>query len=153
MERTLILLKPDAVARRLIGKIVGRLEEKGLWIVGMKLMRMTQAIADAHYAEHKSKPFFADLCSFMTSGPLLALVAEGPGCIELVRLLVGKTKVTEALPGTIRGDFALSTQQNLIHASDSPASAEREIPIWFRPEELVGSPPCDARWVHESLNG
>lgn len=151
MERTLILLKPDAVARRLVGKIIGRLEEKGLSIIGLKLLRMTQAIADEHYAEHKEKPFFKDLCSFMTSAPLVALVAEGPGAIDLVRLLVGKTKVTEALPGTIRGDYALSTQQNLIHASDSPASAQREIPIWFRPEELVATAPPDAAWVHETM--
>ena len=87
----------------------------------------------------------------MTSSPLVALVVEGPGCIELVRLMVGKTKVNEALPGTIRGDYALSTQQNLIHASDSPASAEREIPIWFTPEELVSYSSPDAKWVHESL--
>lgn len=151
MERSLILLKPDAVARRLVGKILARLEEKGMWLVGMKLMRMTQAIADRHYAEHKEKPFFKDLCTFMTSSPLVAVVVEGPGCIELARLLVGKTKVTEALPGTIRGDFALSTQQNLIHASDSAASAEREIPIWFTAEELMEYAPCDGKWVHEKV--
>lgn len=151
MERTLILLKPDAVARRLVGKIVGRLEDKGLAIVGLKLLRMTQAIADQHYAEHKEKPFFKDLCTFMTSAPLVAMVVEGPGAVELVRLMVGKTKVTEALPGTIRGDYALSTQQNLIHASDSLASVEREIPIWFQPEELVAAVIPDAAWVHETM--
>ena len=151
MQRTLILLKPDAVARRLVGKIIARLEEKGLSLIGLKLLTMSQDHADRHYAEHREKPFFKDLVSFMTSSPLVALVAEGPGSIDLVRTLVGKTKVTEALPGTIRGDFALSTQQNLIHASDSPESAEREIPIWFDASELVSYSPPDAKWVHESM--
>lgn len=151
MERSLILLKPDAVGRRLVGTILSRFEQKGLWLVGMKLMLAPQAILDQHYNEHKEKPFFKDLCAFMRSSPLVALVVEGPGCIELIRLTLGKTKVTEALPGTIRGDYALSTQQNLAHASDSPASAEREIPIWFKPEELVSYRPCDGSWVNESI--
>lgn len=151
MERTLILMKPDAVARRLVGTILARFESKGLWIVGMKHLTMTQAIADQHYAEHKEKGFFKDLCQFMTSSPLVALVLEGPDSISLVRKLVGATKVAEAAPGTIRGDFALSTQQNLIHASDSPASAEREIKIWFKPEELANYKPCDGKWVTETL--
>ena len=151
MERSLILLKPDAVGRRLVGKILSRLEEKGLSIIGLKLLQAPQSILDLHYAEHKERPFFKDLCEFMRSSPLTAVVVEGPGCIELIRLLVGKTKVNEALPGTIRGDYALSTQQNLIHASDSPASAEREIPIWFKAEELVAYRPCDGSWVHESI--
>lgn len=151
MERTLVLLKPDAVARRLVGKILARFEEKGLWIVAMKHLTMTQAIADKHYAEHASKPFFKDLCSFMTSSPLVALVLEGPEAISLVRKLVGATKVQEAAPGTIRGDYALSTQQNLIHASDSPESSAREIPIWFEPSELSPYRPCDGKWVTEKL--
>lgn len=152
MERTLVLLKPDAVARRLVGQIIARFEAKGLWIVGMKHMMMTQEIADAHYAEHKEKPFFKDLCQFMTSSPLVALVLEGPaGTINLVRTMVGKTKVSEAQPGTIRGDFAASTQQNLIHASDSPESAQRELAIWFKPEELTDYKPCDGIWVTEEI--
>lgn len=151
LERTLVLIKPDAVARRLVGRILTRFEEKGLWILGMKYMTMTQEIADRHYAEHKEKPFFKDLCAFMTSSPLVALVLEGPDSISLVRALVGKTKVSEAVPGTIRGDFAASTQQNLIHASDSPESAKREIEIWFRPEELAEYKPCDGKWVTEEL--
>lgn len=151
MERSLILLKPDAVGRRLVGKILSRLEEKGLSIVGLKVLKAPQAILDLHYSEHKQKPFFKDLCEFMSSSPLVAVVAEGPGCIDLIRLLVGKTKVAEALPGTIRGDFALSTQQNLIHASDSQASADREIPIWFKSDELVEYRPCDGSWIHESI--
>lgn len=151
MQRTLVLLKPDAVARRLVGKILARFEEKGLWIVGMKHMTMTQGIADRHYAEHKSKPFFADLCQFMTSAPLVAVALEGPDSIALVRKLVGATKVSEAAPGTIRGDFALSTQQNLIHASDSPESAARELEIWFTSSELSTVVPCDGKWVTEQL--
>lgn len=151
MQQALVLLKPDAVARRLIGKIIARFEEKGLWVVAMKHMVMTQEIADKHYAEHTSKPFFKDLCKFMTSSPLVALILEGPDSIALIRKLVGATKVAEAAPGTIRGDFALSTQQNLIHASDSPESAAREIAIWFKPNEIAGYKPCDGAWVTEQL--
>ena len=151
MQRTLILLKPDAVARRLTGKIIARFEEKGLWLVGMKLVTPAQATAEKHYAEHAGKPFFKDLLGFITSSPVVAMVLEGPDSIELVRLMVGKTKVNEALPGTIRGDFALSTQQNLVHASDSPESAEREIGIWFQPSELVAFKPVDGKWVSEKI--
>ena len=150
MQRTLVLLKPDAVARRLVGRILARFEEKGLWIVGMKHLTMTTELADRHYAEHKEKPFFKDLCGFMTSSPLVAVVLEGPDAIVLVRKMVGATKVLDADPGTIRGDFALSTQQNLIHASDSPESAEREIAIWF-PQGLTDYRPCDGKWVTEKL--
>ncbi len=151
MERSLILLKPDAVGRRLVGKIITRLEEKGLWLIGLKVIQPSQVILDQHYAEHKEKPFFKDLCSFMSSSPVVAGVIEGPGCVDLIRSMLGKTKVTEATPGTIRGDYSLSTQQNLMHASDSPASAQREIPIWFRSEELVTYRPCDGFWVHETI--
>jgi nucleoside-diphosphate kinase len=151
MQRTLVLLKPDAVARRLVGQIIARFEAKGLWLVGMKHLVCPQPIAEQHYAEHASKPFFPDLVKFITSSPLVALVLEGPDAIDLVRLMVGKTKALEALPGTIRGDFALSTQQNLVHASDSPASSEREIGIWFKPTELCSYRPCDGKWVTEKL--
>jgi nucleoside-diphosphate kinase len=151
MERTLVLIKPDAVARRLTGKILARLEEKGFWIVAMKHMTMSEELADRHYAEHKEKPFFKDLCGFMTSSPLVALVLEGPNAIGLVRKMVGATKVEEAAPGTIRGDFAASTQQNLVHASDSPESADREIGIWFGAQELSAYKPPDGKWVTEQL--
>ena len=151
MQRTLVLLKPDAVARRLSGRILARFEEKGLWLVAMKLVKPAKATAEKHYAEHASKPFFKDLLGFITSSPVVAMVLEGPDAIELVRLMVGKTKVTEALPGTIRGDFALSTQQNLVHASDSLESAAREIPIWFEQSELVDFKPCDGSWVSEKI--
>jgi nucleoside-diphosphate kinase len=151
MERSLILLKPDAVGRRLVGKIITRIEEKGLWLIALKVLQPTQAVLDQHYNEHKERPFFKDLCSFMSSSPVVAGVVEGPGCVDLIRAMLGKTKVTEAVPGTIRGDYSLSTQQNLMHASDSPASAEREIPIWFLADELVTYRPCDGPWVHESI--
>ncbi|MBY0586225.1 nucleoside-diphosphate kinase [bacterium] len=151
MERSLILLKPDAVGRRLVGKIITRIEEKGLWFIALKVLQPTQAVLDQHYNEHKERPFFKDLCSFMSSSPVVAGVVEGPGCVDLIRAMLGKTKVTEAVPGTIRGDYSLSTQQNLMHASDSPASAEREIPIWFLADELVTYRPCDGPWVHESI--
>lgn len=151
MQRTLVLLKPDAVARRLSGKILARFEEKGLWLVAMKLVKPSKPTAEKHYAEHSSKPFFGDLVGFITSSPVVAMVLEGPDAIELVRLMVGKTKVNEALPGTIRGDFALSTQQNLVHASDSPESSAREIPIWFEASELVDFTPCDGKWVSEKM--
>jgi nucleoside-diphosphate kinase len=151
MQRTLVLLKPDAVARRLVGKIIARFEEKGLWIVALKHVTAGKSVAEKHYAEHAGKPFFPDLLRFITSAPLVAMVLEGPNAIELVRTMVGKTKVTEAAPGTIRGDFALSTQQNLVHASDSPASAEREIAIWFQSEEFSNVKPCDGAWVTEML--
>jgi nucleoside-diphosphate kinase len=151
MQRSLVLCKPDAVGRRLVGKILQRFEEKGFWIVGMKQVVCSKASAEQHYAEHAARPFFGDLVKFITSSPLVAFVLEGPDAIELVRLMVGKTKVTEALPGTIRGDFGASTQQNLIHASDSPASAEREIGIWFKPEELCNYRPCDGKWVTEKM--
>lgn len=152
MERTLVLLKPDAVARRLVGKIISRFEEKGFWIVGMKHLTMTQQLADQHYAEHKGKGFYADLVQFMTSSPLVALVVEGPDVITLTRKMVGATKAMDAAPGTIRGDLGCSTQQNLIHASDSPESAAREIPIWFKENELSSFTPPDGKWVTEKLS-
>lgn len=150
IERTLVLLKPDAVARRLVGKIIARFEERGFWIKAMRFQMMTQEIADQHYAEHREKPFYPSLCAFMQSGPLVALVLEGPGAVQAVRDMVGKTNALESPPGTIRGDYGLSKQHNLIHASDSPASAEREIAIWFGPQ-MVDVLPIDGRWVTEML--
>ena len=138
METTLILVKPDGVKRKLIGEIVRRFEAKGLTIRGMKMMRMTVGMAEKHYAEHVSKPFFPELRDFITSGPLVALAVAGPDAIALSRKLMGKTKAVEAEPGSIRGDFATTTGENLVHGSDGPESAARELAIFFRPEELVG---------------
>jgi nucleoside-diphosphate kinase len=136
-ERTLVLVKPDGVQRLLTGRILGRYEERGLKIVGLKLMLVDRSTAEQHYAEHRQKPFFGGLVEFITSRPLVAIALEGPNAIQIVRDMNGKTKPFEAAPGTIRGDFALETAQNLVHASDGPDAATREIALWFRPEELL----------------
>jgi len=147
MERTLVLLKPDALQRRLVGRIIGRLEAKGLRLVGLKFVRVTRDLAERHYAEHKAKPFYGELVSFITSAPVVALVVEGPRAIEAVRRLMGKTNPFDADPGTIRGDFALSVGMNLVHGSDSPASAAREIPLFFTEAELSEYEMTDAAWL------
>jgi nucleoside-diphosphate kinase len=130
-QKTLILLKPDAVRRQLIGEIVGRFEKKGLTIAEMKLMTIPRETAETHYGEHKGKPFYDSLVSFITGGPVVALCLEGPEAIGLARTMMGATKFTEAAPGTIRGDFAHDLTENLVHGSDSPESAERELKLFF----------------------
>ncbi len=147
MERTLVLLKPDALQRRLVGQILARLEAKGLKIVGMKLLRVSPELAARHYAEHVGKPFYGELVSFITSAPVVALVVEGPRAVEVVRRLMGKTNALEAEPGTIRGDYGLSVGMNLVHGSDSPASASREIALFFSPDELHDYALADAPWL------
>ena len=151
MQRTLILFKPDAVERRLCGRLLTRIEDKGLKIVGLKLIRITSELARQHYAEHVSKPFYPHLEAFITGGPVVALVAEGPQAVQVMRTLMGSTNGREAAPGTIRGDFGVSRQMNLIHGSDSPESAAREIGIYFRPEELIEYPLAVEPWL--SANG
>lgn len=131
VERTLIILKPDAVQRKLCGEIIRRIENKGLDIVGMKMTTIPVATAEKHYAEHVGKPFFKDLVSFMTRSPVLLLAVQGDEAISLMRTLMGKTKFTEAAPGTIRGDYAYSFTENLIHGSDGPESAARELALFF----------------------
>ena len=131
MERTLVILKPDAVERGVVGEVIARFEAKGLKVAGMELKVLPQATVESHYSEHASKPFFGELCGFMTSGPVVLLAIEGPRAISVTRKLVGKTAGFEAEPGTIRGDYGLSNQANLIHASDSPESAERELALFF----------------------
>jgi nucleoside-diphosphate kinase len=130
-ERTLILIKPDGVGRGLVGDVLSRIERKGLRIVAMDLRTMDTETAETHYAEHAGKPFFGSLVEFITSGPLVALVAEGPRAVEAFRALAGATDPVTAAPGTIRGDHALEVQENIVHGSDSPDSAEREIKIFF----------------------
>lgn len=137
MEKTLILLKPDAVKRRLIGRVLTRFEEKGLRIAGMKLMKISQELAGQHYADHKGKPFYAGLVSFMTSDPVVAMVLEGPSAISVCRQMMGATFGFKADPGTIRGDFGISNQFNLVHGSDGPEAAEREIGLFFPKGEGV----------------
>jgi nucleoside-diphosphate kinase len=147
MEKTLVLLKPDAVQRRLVGEIISRIERKGLKIAGMKLMQVSQTLAERHYAEHREKPFFAELVSFITSGPLVAMVVEGDAAIAVVRRLMGKTNPKDADPGTIRGDLGISVTKNLIHGSDSPETAAREIPLFFSAEEILDYPMADRPWL------
>ena len=131
-ERTLVLIKPDGVSRQLVGDIIGRIERKGLSLVAVELKTASDEIAAGHYAEHEGKPFYPSLLEFITSGPLVAAVLEGPRAIAAFRQIAGGTDpVEKAVPGTIRGDYALSTQFNLVHGSDSPDSAEREIALWF----------------------
>ncbi len=130
-ERTLVLVKPDGVARGLAGQVVARLEAKGLRLVAGELRTLTREVAEEHYAEHRERPFFGSLVEFITSAPLLALVVEGPRAIEAFRALAGATDPVKAAPGTIRGDFALEVQNNIVHGSDSPESAEREVKLFF----------------------
>src|SRR6516165_9850407 len=131
MERTLILLKPDCIHRRLVGGIVQRFEQKGLRLAGMKLVQVSRSLAEQHYAVHKGKPFYESLLKFIVSGPTVALVLEGREAVAVARNLIGATDGVKAAPGTIRGDFALSVQNNLIHGSDSVANAQQEIALWF----------------------
>ncbi|MBI3722827.1 nucleoside-diphosphate kinase [bacterium] len=143
-ERTLILFKPDAVQRRLCGRILQRFEEKGLTIVGMKLMKISRELAEQHYAAHKGKGFYAGLVSFMTSAPVVAIVLEGPYAIDTCRKLMGATFGFKAEPGTIRGDFGISNQYNLVHGSDSKEAAEREVALFFQRGELLENKTADA---------
>jgi len=131
------MIKPDGIERRLVGEIIGRLERKGLRLVGIKMVQPSIELAERHYAVHKGKSFYEPLLKFITSGPVVAMVWEGPDAIDLVRLLMGATRPQEALPGTIRGDFATDVQCNLVHGSDSTQTAATEIAIWFAPEELL----------------
>jgi nucleoside-diphosphate kinase len=146
-ERTLVLIKPDGVQRSLVGRIVARYEERGLRIVGLKLVQVSSELAERHYAEHKGKPFYEPLVEFITSGPLVAMAVEGPGAIAMVRAMNGATNPADAVPGTIRGDLAVTTGKNLVHASDGPESAAAELALWFEPGELVAYERGIDRWV------
>src|SRR5438552_6799129 len=150
MQQTLILLKPDAVQRRLVGESTARFERKGLRLAALKLVKTPRELAEKHYAVHKGKPFYDSLLTFLTGGPTLAMVWEGREAVKVARTLMGGTDGTDgtkAPPATIRGDFALSVQNNLVHGSDSPENAALEIGIWFRPDELVSYAPTDAAWT------
>lgn len=147
MERTLIILKPDALQRRLAGRILTRFEEKGLTIAGMKLMTVARPLAEKHYAVHKGKPFYPGLIEYITRGPVVVLALDGPRCIEISRTLMGKTFGYEAAPGTIRGDFGASRSFNLIHGSDSPESAAFELGLYFTEGELANYAPAGREWV------
>ena len=147
MERTFLMVKPDGVQRGLIGEIVKRFEQKGFQLVACKLMTVSREMAEKHYAEHKGLPFYEELVHFITSGPVLAMVWQGDQVIALARKMIGKTNALEAEPGTIRGDFAVHTGRNIIHGSDSPENAEREIAIFFEPHEIVSYEKAVQTWI------
>ena len=147
MERCFTMLKPGVLNRRLVGQIINRLECRGLKIVGLKLMQISPELAAKHYAEHTEKPFFGELVSYITSAPVVAMVVEGDDVITLLRKTAGATKITEAAPGTIRGDFAFHTTQNVIHVSDSPEGAKREIKLFFNENELISWEDDCCKWI------
>jgi nucleoside-diphosphate kinase len=147
IEKTLILCKADAVVRGLVGEVLSRFERRGFQIVALKLLLVDEARARKHYAEHEGKPFFAGLVQYLTATPIVALVIEGSDAIEGCRATIGATNPTKAAPGTIRGDLAQTIGRNLVHGSDSPASAEREIAIWFEPREIFSRPSEIASWL------
>jgi len=147
VEKTLIILKPDCVQRRLMGRVIQRFEDKGLSITAMKMIKITRELAEQHYAPHKGKPFYPGLIDYITSGPVVVFVAAGPGAIAISRKLMGKTFGFEAEPGTIRGDFGCSKTLNLIHGSDSPESAATEIALYFEADEILEYMPIDRPFV------
>ncbi|MEA5501467.1 MAG: nucleoside-diphosphate kinase [Limnoraphis robusta] len=149
MERTFIAIKPDGVQRRLVGEIISRFEEKGFTLVGLKLMSVSRELAENHYDVHRGKPFFDGLVKFITSGPLVAMVWEGDGVVAAARKMIGATNPLTAEPGTIRGDYAVSIGRNLIHGSDAVETAQREISLWFKEEELSAWEPSIMSWLVE----
>ena len=149
MEKTYVMVKPDGVQRNLVGEIISRFESKGFKLAALKLMQLDADVAREHYAEHVGKPFFPGLLEYITSGPVVAMVLQGKGVVDEVRKMVGKTNPREADPGTIRGDFGLEIGRNVIHAADSPASAEREIGIYFKKEEILDYRKDADRWLYE----
>ena len=146
-ERTLVLVKPDGVQRQLVGRILARYEARGLKLVGLKLVQVDRALAERHYDAHRAKPFFDGLVESIISAPLVALAFDGPNAIAVVRAINGATRPHEAAPGTVRGDFALETAQNLVHASDGPETAAAELAMWFDPSELHAYDRDIDRWV------
>ncbi|TME30699.1 MAG: nucleoside-diphosphate kinase [Chloroflexi bacterium] len=150
MERTLVIVKPDGVQRGLIGPLLSRLEARGLKIVGLKLVQVSQDLAARHYAEHEGKPFYPGLLTYITSAPVIVACVEGTSAVQMVRNSVGATNPLNAAPGTVRGDLALDIGRNLIHASDAPATAERELALWFQDAELVSYERATDRWIFES---
>ena len=149
MQRTLVIVKPDGVQRGLVGPILTRLEARGLKIVGLKLVQVSQDLAAKHYAEHLGKPFYEGLLRYITSAPVVVACVEGTSAVQMVRNSVGATNPLNAAPGTIRGDLALDIGRNLIHASDAPETADRELALWFSQDELVSYPRDVDRWIFE----
>ena len=153
LQTTLVILKPDCVARRLAGEVIARIERKGLQLVGMKLLRISIPLARKMYAVHKGKDFYEPLVRFMTRGPVIAVAVRGKDAVDVVRKLCGPTFGPDAAPGTIRGDFGVSRRFNIVHASDSPGSAKRELVLFFRPAELVKDAPLDFDQLHDTTGG
>ncbi len=150
LERTLVIVKPDGVQRGLVGPIVSRLEARGLKLVGLKLLQVSPELAARHYAEHEGKPFYPGLLEYITSGPVVVACIEGTSAVQMVRNTVGATNPLNAAPGTIRGDLATDIGRNLIHASDAPATAERELALWFDSGELVAYTRATDSWIFEN---
>ena len=148
-ERTFIAIKPDGVQRGLVTKILSRFEERGFKLVGIKMVQASQELLDQHYAEHVGKPFYPKMASFMMSGPIVATVWEGKDVVKQGRKLLGATNPTDSAPGTIRGDFAIDLGRNVCHGSDSVESADREIGLWFKKEELMNWSPIQSSWIYE----
>lgn len=149
LERTLVLVKPDGVQRGLIGEIIARLERRGLKLVAAKFMQVSRELAEQHYAVHQGKPFYEGLIAYITSAPVMAMVWEGPNAVAAVRQTMGATRPTEAAPGTIRHDFGLEIGRNLTHASDSPENGEKEVALWFKPEEIISWSRDLDKWYFE----
>ncbi|MEQ8765318.1 MAG: nucleoside-diphosphate kinase [Planctomycetota bacterium] len=150
METTLIILKPDAVQRGLMGQVISRFESKGLQIVGAKLMQISQDLANRHYSDHKERPFFAGLVKFMTSSPVLVMAVRGVGAIAVCRKMMGATFGSKAEPGTIRGDYGISNSFNLIHGSDSPEAAQKELGLFFQDGEILEYPQGNQNWIYDA---
>ncbi len=149
MERTFLAIKPDGVQRKLIGEIIRRFEAKGFTLVGLKLMTVSRELAETHYGVHRERPFFPGLVDFITSGPVVAMVWEGKGVIASARKIIGATNPLNSEPGTLRGDFGVDVGRNIIHGSDAPETAEQEIKLWFKPEDLISWEPAAIAWIYE----
>jgi nucleoside-diphosphate kinase len=148
MEKSFVMVKPGAVQRELVGEIISRIEKKGIKIVGMKLMQISEELAKKHYSEHQGKPFFQELIKGITAGPVVAMAIEGENIIKIMRGMAGATRPEEALPGTIRGDYVLDTGKNVIHTSDSPDSAKREVELFFKKEEILDYELATKNWIY-----
>ncbi|MCM1981384.1 nucleoside-diphosphate kinase [Lyngbya confervoides] len=149
MERTFIAIKPDGVQRGLVGTVIQRFEAKGFTLVGLKLIQVSRDLAEAHYGEHREKPFFSGLVDFITSGPVVAMVWEGKGVVAAARKMIGSTNPLQSEPGTIRGDFGIDIGRNIIHGSDAVETAQREISLWFQDNELANWSPTLSSWIYE----
>ena len=149
MERTFLAIKPDGVQRALVGEIIRRFEDKGFTLLGLKFMKVSRELAEQHYAVHREKPFFSGLVEFITSGPVVAMVWEGDGVVAAARKMIGATNPLTAEPGTIRGDFGINIGRNIIHGSDAPETAQQEVSLWFKEEELASWQPSLTPWIKE----